>query len=366
MDLDALSHYLALQKAEGIGAINAKKLLVHCGDAASVFKEKSANLSKIDGIGLRVIKSLKDKSLFKQADKEINYIQQNNINYQVITESNYPNKLKHCADAPIVIFYRGNINLKNRKIISIVGTRNITGYGKEVLEQLITDLIPYNPIIISGLAYGTDVFAHRLAVKHNLQTIGILAHGLDRLYPAIHKKIADKMEVNGGLMTEFWSGTNPDKENFVKRNRIIAGLSEATIVIESAIKGGSLITADLANSYNRDVFAVPGKLLDKYSTGCNNLIKTNRAALFSSVKDLSYLLNWDLETKQKPIQKQLFVNLDGDEAIIYNFLQTQDKQQLDQIALYCKTPIHKTVSILFNLELKGLVKPLPGKIYKVV
>jgi len=366
MDLDALLYYLALQKAKGIGAVNAKKLLVHCGNAVSVFKEKSAALSKIDGIGLRVIKGLKDKSLLKQADREINFISNNSINYQVITEADYPNKLKHCADAPIVIFYRGNINLKDRKIISIVGTRNITGYGKEVLEKLMTDLIPFNPIIISGLAYGTDVFAHRLAVKYNLQTIGILAHGLDRLYPAIHKKIANKMEANGGLMTEFWSGTNPDKENFVKRNRIIAGLSEATLVIESAIKGGSLITADLANSYNRDVFAVPGKLSDKYSTGCNNLIKTNRAALFSSVKDLSYLLNWDIETKQKPIQKQLFVNLDCDEAIIFNFLQTQGKQQLDQIALHCKLSIQKTVSVLFNLEMKGLVQPLPGKIYRIV
>lgn len=366
MDLDALIYYLALQKADGVGAINAKKLLVHFGDAISVFKEKSTTLSKIEGVGQRIIKGLKDKSLFKQAENEINFISNNHVDYRVITEANYPDKLKHCADAPIVLFAKGNINLKNRKIISIVGTRNITGYGKEVLEKLIKNLVPFNPVIISGLAYGTDIFAHRLAVKHNLQTIGILAHGLDRLYPAIHQKTAHQMEINGGLLTEFWSKTNPDKENFVKRNRIIAGLSEATIVIESALKGGSLITADMANSYNRDVFAIPGKLSDKYSKGCNNLIKTNRAALLSSVKDLTYLLNWDMETKPKPVQKQLFVKLNSEEAPIFNFLQAQGKQQLDQIALHCKIPINKTVTILFNLELKGLVKPLPGKLYQVV
>jgi len=366
MSPDELRYYLALQKAEGVGAINAKKLLVHCGNAESIFKEKSVILSKIDGIGLRVTKGLKNKSLFKLADQELNFIKKNKIDYSVITEKNYPFRLKHCADAPIVLFSKGLQNLKDKKIISIVGTRNITGYGKEVLENLITDLVPFDPIIISGLAYGVDIFAHRLAVKHNLQTIGILAHGLDRLYPSLHQKTAHQMEENGGLITEFWSGTNPDKENFVKRNRIIAGLSEATIVIESAIKGGSLITADIANSYNRDVFAVPGKLSDKYSAGCNNLIKINKAALFSSVKDLSYLLNWELEKEPKPIQKQLFVNLDGEEAIIFNFLQTQSKQQLDQIALHCKMPIYKTVSILFNLELKGLVKPLPGKLYQAI
>jgi len=366
MTQDALIYYLALQKAKGVGSVNAKKLLVHCGTAKAVFKNKASSLSKIEGIGLKVINGLKNKNLFNLAEKELAFITKNNINYNLITNNDYPDKLKHCADAPIVLFSKGNINLKNKKIISIVGTRNITGYGKSVLEKLMADLIPFNPIIISGLAYGVDVFAHQLAVKHGLQTIGILAHGLDRLYPSIHQKIAHQMEKNGGLMTEFWSGTNPDKENFVKRNRIIAGLSEATIVIESAKKGGSLITADIANSYNRDVFAVPGKLSDKYSEGCNNLIKTNRAALFSSVKDLVYLLNWNQEVKTKPVQKQLFVQLDAKEASVLDFLNQKGKQQLDQIALHCQIPVHKTVTLLFNLEMKGVVKPLPGKLYQAI
>jgi len=366
MSDNELLYYLALQKAEGVGAVNAKKLIVHCGNAKAVFKEKHAHLSKIDGIGNFVLKGLKSKTLFKAAEKEINFILKNNISYHLITDDTYPDKLKHCPDAPVILFYDGTIDLQNKKIISIVGTRNITGYGKEILEKLIADLVPYNPVIVSGLAYGVDIFTHKLAVKHNLQTVAVLAHGLDRIYPAVHKNTVTKMLENGGLFTEFWSQTTPERENFVKRNRIIAGLSEATIVIESANKGGSLITAEIANSYNRDVFAVPGKLTDNFSKGCNNLIKTNRAALFNSVVDLRYLLNWEEETEAKTIQKKLFVQLKSEEKPIYNFLNENGKQQLDQIALHCNTPIHKAVTILFNLEMSGLVQPLPGKIYKVV
>jgi len=361
-----LFYYLALQKAEGVGAVNAKKLIVHCGNAKAVFKEKAAHLSKIDGIGNFVVEALRSKALFKAAEKECAFVLKNNIQYYLITDTDYPDKLKHCADAPVILFSKGQIDLKNKKIISIVGTRNITAYGKEILEQFFLDLAAYNPIIISGLAYGVDIFAHKLAVKNNLQTVAVLAHGLDRIYPAVHKNTVLKMLENGGLFTEFWSETAPERENFIKRNRIIAGLSEATIVIESAVKGGSLITAELANSYNRDVFAVPGKLTDTYSKGCNNLIKTNRAALFGSVADLSYLLNWQAETEVKTVQKKLFVNLKAEEKPIYNFLKDNGKQQLDQIALHCNIPIHKTVTILFNLEMSGVVQPLPGKVYRVV
>jgi DNA processing protein len=361
-----LIYYLALQKAEGVGAVNAKKLIVHCGNAETVFKEKHTLLSKIDGIGNFVLKGLKSKTLFKAVEKEIHFISKHNIHYHLITDEAYPGKLKHCPDAPVVLFYDGTIDLQNKKIISIVGTRNITGYGKEILKNLIAELVPYNPVIVSGLAYGIDIFAHKLAIKHNLQTVAVLAHGLDRIYPAVHKNTVAKMLENGGLFTEFWSETTPERENFIKRNRIIAGLSEATIVIESAAKGGSLITAEIANSYNRDVFAVPGKLTDPYSKGCNNLIKTNRAALFNSVADLRYLLNWEEETEAKSVQKKLFVDLKSEEKPIYNFLKENGKQQLDQIALHCNIPIHKAVTILFNLEMSGVVQPLPGKIYKVV
>jgi DNA processing protein len=244
----------------------------------------------------------------------------------------------------------------------------ITNYGKSFLEEFISKLKEFNPIIISGLAYGVDVFAHQQALKNNLQTIAVLAHGLDDVYPKKHKKEAVKMQENGGLFSEFWSKTNPDRENFVKRNRVVAGLSEATIVIESAVKGGSLITAGIANSYNRDVFAVPGRTTDIYSKGCNQLIKTNQAALINTAKDLAYILNW--QTKEEkvrgPIQKQLFVELNEHEENIYNYLIKEGKQNLDLIALNCEYPIHKTATLLLNLELKGVAKPLPGKMFEAV
>ena len=361
-------YYLILQAAEGIGDINAKKLISHCGSAQAVIEEKPNNLEKIPGIGSYTIKGLKNTSIYNTAEKELEFINNNNVDALTFLEEEYPKNLKHCVDGPILIFQKGNINLSKQRIISIVGTRLITNYGKAFLEEFMSELGRYNPIIVSGLAYGIDIFAHQQAIKNNLQTLAVLAHGLDTVYPKKHNREAVEMQKNGGLLTEFWSNTNPDRENFVKRNRIVAGLSEATIVIESASKGGSLITAGIANSYNRDVFALPGRTTDLYSKGCNHLIKTNQAALINTVNDLAYLLNWETEDKnsKKVIQKQLFVALDEHEENIYNFLLKEGKQNLDLIALKCKYPIHKTANLLLNLELKGVTKPLPGKIYEAV
>ncbi len=360
-----LLYLLALQKAEGIGDINAKKLIKHCGSAKAVFKEKASNLLKIDGVGTHKLKGLKDKSLFSKAEKEITFIVENNIKTTSFLDTDFPSNLKHGVDSPILIFQKGNINFKQQRIISIVGTRNITNYGRSFLKTLMTDIAKYNPIIVSGLAYGVDILAHQLAIENNLQTVAVLAHGLDRVYPSKHQKEALKMQENGGLVTDFWSGTTPERNNFVKRNRIVAGLSRATVVIESAEKGGSLITADIANSYNRDVFALPGRVSDLYSKGCNNLIKTNKAALLQSAKDLAYLLNWE-ETKPKAIQKQLFVDLDKTEALIYNYLLKEGKQTLDIIALHNNLPIYKISSLLLTLELKGVVRPLHGKVFEAI
>ena len=359
-------YHLALQSVDGIGAISAKKLISHCGSAQAVFKEKANNLNKITGIGSRIIKGLKNTKLMHNAEAELVFINKKNIKVTSFLDDDYPEKLKHCIDGPILLFQKGNINLKEKRIISIVGTRKITNYGKSFLKEFISEVKKYDPIIISGLAYGIDIFAHQLAMENNLQTIAVLAHGLDNIYPKIHKKEAVKMLENGGLFTEFWSNTNPDRENFVKRNRIVAGLSEATIVIESVEKGGSLITADIANSYNRDVFAVPGRVTDIYSKGCNQLIKSNKAAMITSVKDLEYILNWKTEKKSKVIQKQLFVDLDEQEQNIYNYLIKGGKQNLDVIAIDCKYPIYKTATVLLNLELKGVAKPLPGKMFEAV
>jgi DNA processing protein len=361
-----LFYLLALQKVEGVGDVVAKKLLSHCGDAESVFKTKSSLLKKIDGVGAFRLNSLGDKSVFKKAEAELDFINSNSIAVSSFMEGHYPERLKHCVDGPILLFSSGNINLEKRKIISIVGTRQITPYGNEFCRNLISDLAPLDPIIVSGFAYGIDIAAHQAAMEHGLQTIGVVAHGLDRIYPRVHKKYVSKVEANGGFLTEFWSDTEPDKENFVKRNRIVAGMSEATIVIESADKGGSLITANMANDYSRDVFAVPGRVTDKYSQGCNNLIKTQKANVLTSAADLIYMLNWDLETTTKPIQKQLFVSLEPDEQKVYDYLQQRGRQLLDTIALECSFPIFKMSAMLLNMELKGVIRPLPGKQFEAV
>jgi len=364
-----LLHVLALLKIEGVGDIIAKKLINHCGSAEKIFKTKASILSSIDGIGQVLIKKLKDKSVFNLAETELRFVRDNTINCLFYQEENYPNRLKHCIDGPVLLFASGNINWNNKKIISIVGTREVTSYGTEFCKKLIEDLAPLNPIIVSGFAYGVDIIAHKAALEHNLQTIGVVAHGLNQVYPKSHKKYVAKMEEQGGFLSEFWSTSNPEKENFVKRNRIVAGMSEATIVIESAEKGGSLITANLANDYNRDVFAVPGRTSDKFSQGCNNLIKTQRANMLTSAADLIYMLNWEIEKpiqNDRVVQKQLFITLDDDEQKIYDYLQLHGKAELDRIALECDFPVFKISSALMNMELKGVIRPLPGKQFEAI
>lgn len=367
MTQSELYHTLALMQVDGVGDVIAKKLLQNCGNAAEVFASKKSQLQKIDGIGSVVIKNLQEKSVFKKAEAELQFLAQENISTTYFQEDNYPERLKNCYDSPVLLFQAGNIDLQNKRIISIVGTRQITTYGMEFTKKLIEEISPLNPIIVSGFAYGVDIYAHQMAMDCGLQTIGVLAHGLNQIYPKTHKKYMAKMEQNGGFLTEFWSTSNPDKENFIKRNRIVAGISEATIVIESAERGGSLVTANLANDYNRDVFAVPGRTTDKYSQGCNNLIKTQRANLLTSAADLVYILNWELQREsQKAVQKQLFVTLTDEEQIIYDYLQKTGKEMMDIIALECDFPIYRISSILLNMELKGVIRPLPGKMFEVV
>jgi len=361
-----LFYLLALLKVEGVGDIMAKKLLAHCGNAEAVFKTKTNQIAAIDGVGSVLLNNLKDKSVFEKANRELEFINANDINVSFFQDENYPERLKHCFDSPVLIFSAGNINLKNKKIISVVGTRQITSYGTEFCKKLIEDLAPLDPVIVSGFAYGVDIVAHQLAMDYNLQTIGVLAHGLNQIYPKTHKKYVAAMEQNGGFITEFWSTANPDKENFVRRNRIVAGMTEATIVIESADRGGSLITANLANDYNRDVFAVPGRVTDKYSQGCNDLIKTQKANVLTSAADLVYILNWNIENKGKTVQKQLFVELEPDEQKIYDFLLKNGKELLDMIALQCDFPIYKISGLLLNMELKGVIRPLPGKLFEAI
>ena len=362
-----LIYALALQHIPKIGDVTAKKLINHCGSAEAVLSEKKQNLIKIDGIGSMLLQGLHDKKYLLEAEAELQFIKVNNITPIYFTDINYPERLKHCIDSPLILFQVGNMDLRNKHIISIVGTRKITTYGVAFCESLVEELKPFNPIIVSGFAYGTDITAHKSAIKCGLQTIGCLAHGLNQIYPKVHKKYMVDVEKNGGFLTDFWSTDAFDRNNFLKRNRIIAGISEATIVIESGEKGGSLVTADIANSYNRDVFALPGRATDNQSIGCNNLIKSQRAHLLSTPLDVPYILNWQLENNKRPVvQKQLFVELSEEEKAIYNLLKDKDKQLLDVIAIESQIPTFKVASILLNLELKGLVRPLPGKLFELI
>ncbi|MFT6192192.1 MAG: DNA processing protein [Polaribacter sp.] len=364
MKEEELLAILRLQKSKAIGDILAKKLIVNVGNVEEIFKEKAATLQKINGIGNHVLKHLFDKKNSKLAEQELNYIKQNNIGYSYFLNDDYPVNLQNCIDSPILLFEDGNINFKNNKIISVVGTRNMTSYGRDFCNKIIEDLAQYNPIIVSGFAYGVDICAHKAAIKNKLQTIAVLAHGFEQIYPKVHKKYINQVNENGGFLTEFWSEEQPLRENFLKRNRIVAGISKATIIIESAEKGGSLVTADIANSYDRDVFALPGRTTDIYCKGCNSLIKNNRATLLTSADDIVKMLNWDLKEKPKKIiQKQLFVELNENEQKIHDLLSLKGQQLLDIIALECNIPMYQLSSILLQMELKGVTKPLPGKIF---
>ena len=366
MQEQELLYLLMLHKMPGIGHINAKKLLQHFGSATALFQASTNDLKELDGIGSKRIKTLRDSAITKEAEDELNFIQSNNIKLSYFKDEDYPSRLKQCIDSPILLFSRGNINLKNKPVLSIVGTRQVTTHGIAFCEQLIEDLAPLNPVIVSGLAYGTDIVAHRAAIKFNLQTIACVAHGLNQIYPKVHQKYVSSIENNGGFFTDFCSDDIFDRNNFLSRNRIIAGLSEATIVIESAEKGGSLVTADIAHSYDREVFAVPGRPQDKFSKGCNMLIKQQKAQMITSAADLVYNLNWDIDTKKKNTQTQLFVSLSDDEKLVVQKLTEIGKAEIDALSLVCGLPTYKLSSILLNLELGGFVRPLPGKQFEII
>lgn len=363
-----LLYSIALTAIPNIGDITAKKLIAYCGSAEQVFKEKKTALEKIPGIGeVNAQNIIQNKaSSVTLAENELVFIEKHLINAYTFFDENYPKRLTHCEDGPLVIFAKGEFNFNAPKVISIVGTRNATEYGKAFCEKLMEELIPHRPLIVSGLAFGIDICAHKAAIKNNLPTIAALAHGLDRIYPNIHTSTAKQMMENGGLISDFRSGTNPDRENFPKRNRLVAGIADVTIVVESSSKGGSLITAELANSYSRDVFALPGRVTDSQSEGCNALIKQNKAHLIQSVKDLEYIMGWKAEDTAIPNQTRLFVDLTPEEKGLVDLLSKQEKIGIDDLALLAKLPMSKTASLLLEMEFKNVVKALPGKMYKLV
>ena len=363
-----LLYQLALTEVPNVGLVQGKILSQHFGEAQKIFKANQSTLEKIEGIGEVRARSIKRFTDFSQAEDEIKFIEKFNIQPLFITDKHYPQRLLHCFDSPTLLFYKGTADLNASKVVAGVGTRAHTEYSKKITDELVEDLSEQNILVVSGMAYGVDAMAHKAAVKNNLSTVGVLAHGLDQIYPPHHAGLAkDMMKHGGGLLTEFRSNTTPDKHNFPTRNRIVAGMSDATVVVESGIKGGSMVTAELANGYNRDVFAFPGKITDSKSAGCNHLIKSNKAVLITEARELIEMMGWE-EKEQKAIgnrQMQIFIELSKEEKIIVDILNEKKTVHIDEINLRSRLSATTIAAAILNLELQNVVLSLPGKRYQL-
>ncbi|MDP3914273.1 MAG: DNA-processing protein DprA [Bacteroidota bacterium] len=362
-----LAHKIAISLIPGIGAVTARNLIAYVGSVEGVFQEKEKNLMKIPGIGEVNAQRVVRQNVLERAKREVDFILKNRIKTFFYLDENYPTRLKNCSDAPLILYFRGNANLNGPRIISVVGTRNATNYGKELCDELIRTFSErsYPVLVVSGLAYGIDIHAHKACLKYNIPTVGVFAHGLDNIYPALHAPIASKMLEKGGVLTDFISESKIDRQNFLRRNRIIAGLADATIVVESAEKGGALVTADIANSYNRDVFAFPGRSNDPFSKGCNKLIKLNEAVLIENVADIEKAMNWDVKiSSNRVFQTSLFVELTPEEQKLVDLLKGGDRF-VDEITIETQMPMSRVSALLLGLEFKGLIISLPGKMYRL-
>lgn len=362
---DELTALLTLSKIERLGPAKARLLYQQTGSALEIFRSHRNLNNILPGVTQCLTEALDDSGSLFAAERELEFIKEKHIRYLTIEDADYPARLRECEDAPLVLFTLGNINLNAPHIVAIVGTRKATIYGKHLTDKFVKELAELCPdtLIVSGLAFGIDVSAHTNAMENHLQTVGVLAHGLDQIYPASHRNVARRMLDNGGLVTEFMSGTTPFKGNFVQRNRIVAGMSDAVVVVESASKGGSLITAEIAESYCRSCFAFPGAVGDPISAGCNELIRSNRAGLIQSASDFVTDMGWHIHATE-PIQQQLFPELDGIQQKVMQCLEKAPKGlQLNTLVVECDTPAGEMISTLLDLEMKGLVKSHPGCLY---
>jgi len=349
----------------GIGSITARKLINSVGCAKAVFNEKKSAIRKIPGIGEFVAGKISENNLLDKAEEEIRYIEKNNIKAVCFMDKEYPDKLNQCPDGPVIIYIKGDVDFNTGKFISIVGTRTPTSYGINITKKLVEEFAQRNhrPVIVSGLAYGIDICAHKAALNNHFQTVAVLGHGMKYIYPAVHSSFSLKIIENGALVTDFPGYEKPERNNFIKRNRIIAGLSDATIIIESGVKGGALITADLADSYDRDVFAIPGRVGDTYSSGTNLLIKKNKASLAESCEDIEYMMGWGLKGQSVAIQQELFNELPEEEQMLLNLIAKEEKIEFDQLCIRTNMPVNKLSAHLLNLEFGGLIETAPGNIY---
>lgn len=365
MDDQQHIHRIALSMLKGIGPVNARNLVAYCGGVDALFSDRKIkrSLEKVPGIGPKLLAAVLDRKVLDQAEKELAYVRKHKLRMLFYLDDDFPRRLRPCEDAPVLLFARGNADLDTKRSVAIVGTRSPTDEGKRLAAGLVEGLKDIGATIVSGLAYGIDITAHRSALKNGLPTIGCLAHGLDKLYPGEHAATAKEMVSQGALVTELPSGAPFAPGNFPARNRIIAGLADCTIVVESGTKGGSLITADIAQSYDRDVFAIPGRPSDSKSTGCNQLIQQNKAALVNNAADVIRLMEWEPRKKKMPKQAALFVDLLPDEQALVDIIKVKGKVDIDELCHQSRMPQGKAASLLLNLEFNGVVRSLPGKVY---
>ena len=358
---------IALSKISGVGDVIAKSLVSYCGGAEQIFKKKQSQLLKVPGVGPVIAENIVGFDDFKLIEKEIQFIHKHKIETLFFTEEKYPHTLKQVPDSPILLYNKGDIDLNEGRFISIVGTRNATEYGKDWTAKFIEEIASFQPVIVSGLAFGIDIAAHKAALKNGLKTIAVLGHPLNTIYPDQHRTTAEKIIEQGALITGFASFEEFRKENFPERNRIVAGMCEATIVVESGKKGGSLITAEIASSYNKDVFAVPGRAGDNFSAGCNYLIKNNKAAMIESAADFIAMMGWQKNENEKQLvkQRELFPDLEPNEKTVVELLQQKESTHIDELMLQLTLSSSQLASALLTLELNGVVKGMPGKMYKL-
>lgn len=358
---------IALTMLPDIGAITAKKLMAYTGSAEAVFREKRSALLKIPGIGPRIAGRISSGAAGPELDREVNFLEKHGIAALSFLDEGYPERLRNCDDGPVVLFMKGVNCLSSQKILSVVGTRNATSGGREICSSIISDLSQRFPdlVIVSGLAYGIDIVAHRTALERQLPTVGVLAHGLHTLYPSVHRDTAVRMVRQGALVTDFTTIHKPERNNFLRRNRIIAGLADATLVVESGEKGGALITAELASSYNREVFAVPGRISDTFSRGCNLLIKKNCAALVESAEDLATQLGWNGREEATAVLPVLDLPLTPEEESIVRLLETEKEISTEFASIRTGIPVHKCISLMLAMELRGWLLLLPGNQYRL-
>jgi DNA processing protein len=361
MKAEELFYQIALSKVAGVGPVRFKKILEHIEHAEEIFSSQGRCLKQIEGTPKSLIDAVKNFTDFSEIDYEINFAEKNNIAILAQADTNYPKRLLECVDSPSFLFFRGKANLNQTRIVSIIGTRANSDYGRRICEEWVSELKPYQVLICSGLAFGIDVIAHKAAIKNDITTVGVLANGLAKMYPLEHSSVARQMELNGGVLTEFFSKTKPNRENFPTRNRIVAGMADATIVIETDIKGGSMITAELAFGYNRDLFCIPGRINDSKSAGCNLLIQNLKGQMATSVKDIAIALGWETNLKTKKIQRQLFIELSPHEQIVVDILKEKESIHIDELVQKSNLNTSQIAGAMLNLEMQSILGIMPGK-----